>query len=241
MWTRQELKFRAKQAFGRNYGCAVGVALIMMIVTGALGQGGTGYRSYTNYTEHGSAYMTGHASYIGGMMAWLLSMITLSVALCFILFQIFAGNVLAVGGRRFFVLNQTGHPGMGVMLDGFRSGHYGNVVLTMFLRDLYTFLWTLLFVIPGIVKYYEYLMVPYVLAENPGMNKEEAFLISKQMMNGQKMDVFILDLSFIGWKFLSGITCGLLGIFYVNPYVEATFAELYTANRAKAYQEGYIR
>ncbi len=93
-----------------------------------------------------------------------------------------------------------------------------NVVLVMFLKNLFTSLWTLLFVIPGIVKHYEYLMIPYILAENPGMDRKEAFQISKRMMDGQKMETFILDLSFIGWILLSAITCGIVGIFYVNPY-----------------------
>ena len=69
----------------------------------------------------------------------------------------------------------------GNLLDGFKSGHYGNIVLTIFLRDLFISLWTLLLVIPGIVKIYEYLMVPYILAENPAMDRKSAFAISKRM------------------------------------------------------------
>ena len=65
------------------------------------------------------------------------------------------------------------------------------------------------------------------------MDRKEAFQISKRMMDGQKMETFILDLSFIGWILLSAITCGIVGIFYVNPYREATFAELYAFNKAK--------
>ena len=59
--------------------------------------------------------------------------------------------------------------------------------------------------------------------------------------DGEKWNAFVLDLSFIGWILLSAITCGIVGIFYVNPYREATFAELYAFNKAKAYEEGYIR
>ena len=57
-------------------------------------------------------------------------------------------------------------------------------------------------VVPGIIKHYEYRMIPYILAENPTMPREEAFQISRRMMMGQKMDVFVLDLSFIGWFIL---------------------------------------
>ncbi len=121
------------------------------------------------------------------------------------------GNLLEVGGKRFFVLNKTENPTVGTMFDAFRSGHYVNIVLTMFLRELFTSLWTLLLVIPGIVKHYEYLMIPYILAENPGMDRKEAFQISKRMMDGQKMETFILDLSFLGWDILTVITCGMVG------------------------------
>ena len=163
------------------------------------------------------------------------------VILIVLVAKVFVGNLLKMGGYRFFILNQTAQPGIGTLLDGFRSGHYVNIVLTMFLRDLFTTLWSLLLVVPGIVKHYEYLMVPYIIAENPAMDYKEAFQISKQMMDGEKMEAFIMDLSFLGWYLLSAVTCGLLAIFYVNPYVQASFAEMYTFNKQKAYQDGYIR
>lgn len=97
----------------------------------------------------------------------------------------------------------------------------------MFLRGLYIFLWSLLLFIPGIIKSYEYRMVPYLLSECPQMGSSEAFRVSKEMMYGQKMEAFILDLSFIGWEILSVCTCGLVGLFFVNPYKYATNAELF--------------
>ena len=100
---------------------------------------------------------------------------------------------------------------------------------------------SLLLVVPGIIKSYEYRMVPYILAENPGMDSKQVFEISKRMMNGQKMETFILDLSFIGWALVAGITCGIAGVFYVAPYVNATNTELYAFNKVQAYNEGYIR
>jgi len=176
-----------------------------------------------------------------GMITGLLAGIATVVILIVLVAKVFVGNLLKMGGYRFFILNQTAQPGIGTLLDGFRSGHYVNIVLTMFLRDLFTALWSLLLVVPGIVKHYEYLMVPYIIAENPAMDYKEAFQISKQMMDGEKMEAFIMDLSFLGWYLLSAVTCGLLAIFYVNPYVQASFAEMYTFNKQKAYQDGYIR
>ena len=70
-------------------------------------------------------------------------------------------------------------------------------------------------------------MVPYLLAEYPDMSRQEAFARSKEMMYGQKWRAFVLDLSFLGWNILSGITFGIVGLFYGRPYQDATDAELY--------------
>ena len=221
-------------AFKKNYVSAVVVALLMGIFGTVSGES-----SARRVSENSDIY-SGNLFNVG-MITGLLAGIATVVILIVLVAKVFVGNLLKMGGYRFFILNQTAQPGIGTLLDGFRSGHYVNIVLTMFLRDLFTTLWSLLLVVPGIVKHYEYLMVPYIIAENPAMDYKEAFQISKQMMAGEKMEAFILDLSFLGWYLLSAVTCGLLAIFYVNPYVQASFAEMYTFNKQKAYQEGYIR
>lgn len=234
MWNRVELKMRGNMAFKKNYVSAVVVALLMGIFGTVSGES-----SARRVSENSDIY-SGNLFNVG-MITGLLAGIATVVILIVLVAKVFVGNLLKMGGYRFFILNQTAQPGIGTLLDGFRSGHYVNIVLTMFLRDLFTTLWSLLLVVPGIVKHYEYLMVPYIIAENPAMDYKEAFQISKQMMDGEKMEAFIMDLSFIGWYLLSAVTCGLLAIFYVNPYVQASFAEMYTFNKQKAYQEGYIR
>lgn len=234
MWNRAELKMRGNMAFKKNYVSAVVVALLMGIFGTVSGES-----SARRVSENSDIY-SGNLFNVG-MITGLLAGITTVVILIVLVAKVFVGNLLKMGGYRFFILNQTAQPGIGTLLDGFRSGHYVNIVLTMFLRDLFTTLWSLLLVVPGIVKHYEYLMVPYIIAENPAMDYKEAFQISKQMMDGEKMEAFIMDLSFLGWYLLSAVTCGLLAIFYVNPYVQASFAEMYTFNKQKAYQEGYIR
>lgn len=234
MWNRAELKMRGNMAFKKNYVSAVVVALLMGIFGTVSGES-----SARRVSENSDIY-SGNLFNVG-MITELLAGIATVVILIVLVAKVFVGNLLKMGGYRFFILNQTAQPGIGTLLDGFRSGHYVNIVLTMFLRDLFTTLWSLLLVVPGIVKHYEYLMVPYIIAENPAMDYKEAFQISKQMMDGEKMEAFIMDLSFIGWYLLSAVTCGLLAIFYVNPYVQASFAEMYTFNKQKAYQDGYIR
>ena len=82
------------------------------------------------------------------------------------------------------------------------------------------------------------MMIPYLLADNPQMTKEQAFAESKRMMQGQKWKAFVLDLSFIGWFILTAITCGILGVFYVNPYKYMTDAELYVALKEITFGNG---
>lgn len=234
MWNRAELKMRGNMAFKKNYVSAVVVALLMGIFGTVSGESSARRVSENSDIYSGNLF---NAEMITGLLAGIATVVILIVLVA----KVFVGNLLKMGGYRFFILNQTAQPGIGTLLDGFRSGHYVNIVLTMFLRDLFTALWSLLLVVPGIVKHYEYLMVPYIIAENPAMDYKEAFQISKQMMDGEKMEAFIMDLSFLGWYLLSAVTCGLLAIFYVNPYVQASFAEMYTFNKQKAYQQGYIR
>lgn len=241
-WKRSDLKWRGKQAFKKNYWSAVLVSLVLAIVmatggsgaaTGSAGNvvspdyGVTTYRLGTDINGVTSYVSHVFRSPLAVLFALLSASAVVAVALIGILFHFFVGNVLEVGGRDFYIENLYSVPGPGKLLSVFRSGNYGNIVKTMFLRDLYLVLWTLLFIIPGVVKSYEYKMIPYLLAEYPDMSTKEVFAKSREMMNGQKMDTFILDLSFIPWSVLSAITAGIAGLFYVSPYKDATYAELY--------------
>ncbi len=95
-----------------------------------------------------------------------------------------------------------------------------------FLVGLYTFLWSLLFIIPGIVKSYAYSMSFYILADNKGKSARECIKESMAMTDGHKMELFVLDLSFIGWALLGALTCGIAYI-WVIPYMQATRANAY--------------
>ncbi len=102
----------------------------------------------------------------------------------------------------------------------------GKAVWLKIITSFFIFLWSCLFVIPGIIKQYSYAMGFYILAENPELTAREALARSKEIMRGHKMELFILQLSFIGWYFLVGITFGLASI-YVAPYINATTANFY--------------
>lgn len=98
----------------------------------------------------------------------------------------------------------------------------------------------LLFIIPGMIKLYEYRLIPYILAVRPDIDRKEAFRLSKVLMDGNKADAFVLDLSFWGWNLLAAYSMGILGIIYVYPYMNATYVEFYAYVRALALQKGLV-
>lgn len=112
--------------------------------------------------------------------------------------QIFLILPMEVSAARFALDNREGPAELDNFVFCFKS-NYVNILKTMFMMFLFVFLWSLLFVIPGIVKTYEYRLVPYLLAENPDMDYREALDTSRRLTDGQKADIFVLDLSFIGW------------------------------------------
>ena len=148
------------------------------------------------------------------------------VAVSAVAVEIFVVNPLYVGIMRFYVRSFDTKPQYKEFFYAFEN-NYKNVTGIMFLRDLYTILWALLLIVPGIVKSYEYYMVPYLVAENPAIETKDAFAYSRMMMKGQKWKTFVLDLSFLGWRILSAMTFGVLGIFFVEPYSRLTSAALY--------------
>lgn len=125
-------------------------------------------------------------------------------------------------------ISRGGDADVSLMFEGFKGDSFGKIWLTYFLVELYTFLWSLLFVIPGIVKAYSYIFAPYILADNPSLTPREAIKKSEQMTDGYKMDLFILTLSFYGWYLLVAITAGIAGI-YVTPYYNTTLANAYNS------------
>jgi len=119
-----------------------------------------------------------------------------------------------------------GKPDVADAFSGFDD--FWSAFKVTFLVGLFTFLWSLLFVIPGIIKSYSYSMATYILAENKGKPALECINESKAMTNGHKMDLFVLGLSFIGWGLLCVITLGIAGI-WVVPYMQATYTNAYNS------------
>ena len=212
MWNRQEVKQRAKGIMKRNYWKMFVIALLASILTG---EGVSTVSSVQDIADNFSPDMQTTILTIGTVGS-----------LLGLVYTIFVGNVIRVGKAAYFIQNQNENPPLNMIFSAFK-GNYMNVVKIMVVMYIKNFLWFLLFIIPGIMKAYEYSMIPYILAENPDISMDEAFAQTRNMTTGQKMDLFVLDLSFLGWILLGGICCGV-GILFVQPYIEATMVEVYT-------------
>lgn len=237
MWERGELKRRAKGVLRTSYWKAFVVSLLLII----LGEG-SGIPSFDRFFESSNRTELQNA---GLNMDWGVAGPILIVAFVLIIifgiigiaFYTLIATPLIVGSQRYFKQSAEGEVNMGNIGYAFRKDRYWAVVLTMLWKNFLNFLWFLLLIIPGIVKSYSYSQVPFILADNPNIGYNRAVDLSKQMTHGHKFRMFVLDLSFIGWILLGLLALGI-GILFVQPYVNATKAELYLALRHNALAGG---
>lgn len=219
MWTRKELKEKAKVVFKANFATSALAAIILTFLSG----GGSGSAGTNGVQMDGSETLAPEVI-LAVLVAILLTVIIV------VLIKIFVGNALIVGCQKVFIENERSVGEMPTIRDiifVFKSRKWKNVSLTMFIKDLTVYVMTLLCIIPGIWMSFNLMMVPYILADNPDIDRREAFRMSREMMNGQKWNTFILQLSFIPWLLVSAITCGIAHALYVGPYMYQTLAELY--------------
>jgi uncharacterized membrane protein len=136
-----------------------------------------------------------------------------------------AAGPFALGFAGFFLKRIRGQQiAVENIFDGFKRFLPG--VLTMFFTVLFTVLWSLLLIIPGIIKAFGYSMAFYIMYDNPGMKPREALKKSQIMMKGYKLKLFLLELSFIGWMILASIPFGL-GFLWLSPYMYLSIANFY--------------
>ena len=146
----------------------------------------------------------------------------ISIGLALIQIRIFRGQAASIGD----------------LFSGFNQ--FGRNLGGMLWMDLWIFLWSLLFVIPGIVKSFAYCLTPYILADCPNVSATQALKLSMAMTDGHKADIFVFYLSFIGWTLLSSLTCGLLYLFYTGPYMQISMAGLYDELKQQAIARGIV-
>ena len=125
------------------------------------------------------------------------------------------------------------------LFDGFRGGRYTRVFCAIFLVQLFTILWTLLLIIPGIIKAFSYALTPYIIMDEPELTARQAITRSCEIMEGRRWKLFCLYLSFIGWGILSILTFGI-GFLWLVPYMNASVAAFYEDARAEYEAENSI-
>lgn len=137
---------------------------------------------------------------------------------------------LTYGFDTIFLRNLRSEPvGVEHMFDGFRD--YGRIFITLLWQNVLILLWTLLLIVPGIVKSLAYALTPYILLDNPKLSTVEAIHLSREMMFGYKGKLFLLLLSFIGWGILCIFTC-CIGFLWLSPYMQSSMAAFYEDVRA---------
>ncbi len=243
-WSRSELKGNARQVLSRTYGKMLIISLLLTALQTLPSQFTVQFKFPYQYLGFSEFFNKLRELFLHREMDWDLKrllagiflfvfMMSLISSLIQCAIGIFLTAPMGVSIKRFLLFNRSSDQAdLKELSYAFRYS-YLNIVKVLFFQSLYTFLWSLLFWVPGIIKGYEYRMIPYLLAENPNLSKDDAFAISKRMMDGEKWETFVLDCSFIGYIILSLLTAGLLSIFYVTPYKILTDTELYVALKGK--------
>ncbi|MPW14830.1 DUF975 family protein [Lactobacillus helveticus] len=208
--TRKELKDNAKQALRGNWGWAVIIFLINAIIVGVFT--GCGYRFdeiYMNY-DGNSQWL----SPSGSLLGWIGDFFALSLAISFLKLRD----------------NQKEEKPYMAAFSVFTENRFVPECLNFILTSIFTFLWTILLIIPGIIKSYSYSMTAYIVKDMVASGKQvratDGINASKELMKGHKMDLFIFDLSFIGWLLLGGLTAGI-GLLWIVPYYQTAKANFY--------------
>lgn len=144
---------------------------------------------------------------------------------------VFVKNVIIVGKNRYYLEQRRYHAtGAGELLFPYKNKRLKNISKVMFIKYLFQTLWNIT-IIGGIIKHYEYMMIPYIVAENPNVSTREAFRLSKDLMYGNKYRAFLIELSLFPWYIVSYFTFNLSGLFFSDAYIECVKAELYMTIR----------
>lgn len=214
------IRATARQKLSGNWPLSIGVAVVACLLGGLIA--GTSFlpdvtKKLTDTLP--DALANGNFSVLVG---------TLTVSLTggfWGLVTFLIGGTIQLGYAQ-YLLNQ--HDGKEFSFnDLFSQFHrFGQGFAQNFLTGLYVFLWMLLFIVPGIIKAFSYAMTPFIMADHPELSASEAITRSREMMDGHKLELFVLDLTFIGWNILCALTFNIGNIF-LNPYKNAAHAVFY--------------
>lgn len=253
MKLRRDIKLQAKENFHANYGICLGAFVLFVLLSNpislflsiryiVLSIGNVRFLDIIRNagviganTNFGSFFAFQLFDYIRSPYNIVVLFNQLTLA-----FSVFLLPPLWVGYSEFNVRIYRGEPAF--ISDMFSTGfsNYWRKVGGILWMQLFIFLWSLLLVIPGIIKSLAYFMTPYILAESENVTATEALKLSMRMTDGYKGEIFIMMLSFLGWHLLSYLSLGLLGIFYVSPYMYTSLSGLYEELRQNALETGAV-
>ena len=213
--TSSELRAIARRNLEGTWGISVGVALVAAILGGSMA--GAGSNINFNFNEDTVRNLP--------PIFWTVLLPLVSVAGLLGIVSFILGGTVELGYAK-FLLKQYDRKQLQFSDLFSQFERFGTGFAQKFLRILFTVLWSLLFIIPGIVKGLSYAMTPFILEEHPEMTASQAIKASMKLMEGHKMDLFILGLTFIGWEILACLTMGI-GFLFLNPYMNAAYAAFY--------------
>lgn len=226
--TSSELRAVARQNLEGTWGISVGVALVASLLGGSMA--GAGSNVNFNVSEENIRNLP--------PVFWTVLLPLVSVAGLLSLAALILGGTVELGYAK-FLLKQHDRKELQFSDLFSQFERFGTGFAQKFLRILFIMLWTLLLIIPGIVKGLSYAMTPFILEEHPEMTASQAIKASMQLMDGHKMDLFILGLSFIGWSLLACLTMGI-GFLFLNPYMNAAYAAFYRDISRKQEAGSYV-
>lgn len=229
-----DFRAKAREALNGNWGKAIGTGFVASLLgagTTVAASGGSSNSSDSSYDSIADLDGVIPTEFQVGFLV-ILSVLTFT-AIAFAILHFVIGGAITLGYVKFNLSLVDHKPASFAQL--FSEFHrLGQGLLMQLLRNIYTFLWALLLLIPGIYASYGYAMTPYILLENPELTANEAIGKSKELMHGNRWRLFCLEISFIGWALLSLFTCGL-GYFALYPYMEASYAAFYREIKAEKY------
>ena len=221
-WTRQTVKSKAKAVMSASYWKMFVASILLTAVAG-----GTPYIIEAVFSPAPMPIDVDYATVTNVILG-----ASVFAGVLELLWLFLVAVPFEIGVTKYYVqVSEDSNAAMDRCFDGFRY-NWKNVVWVYFLMIVKIFLWALLFIVPGIVKAYEYSMIPYLLAENPNISAKEAFEASKKMTDNEKWNLFVLDFSFIGWYLLGLLCCGV-GTIFVAPYARAAGTQVYFVLKTK--------
>ena len=217
----------ARESLKGKWGIALGTGLVAALLGGTISSSGTSVNLNSGNVQQRISSGDLESFFYSDTFRHLLPLIFIIGAIITVwsLVMLVLGGAVSLGYAKFNLNLVDGQPPR--FDDLFSEFHrIWPAFCLHFLMGLFVVLWSLLFIIPGILAAYSYAMAPYIMAENPDMTAREAIAASKEMMRGNRWRLFCLGFSFIGWAILAALTLGI-GILWLRPYEEAAHAAFY--------------